>query len=83
MSELVAQVVWQRPPAGTLQRGWLAVPAPWLRGRLHPATRAWFDARVAALRGVLASVDVAYFVLLAAFCLVLAARFVARTREDG
>ena len=37
----------------------------------------------AALRGVLASVDVAYFVLLAAFCLVLAARFVARTREDG
>lgn len=30
MSELVAQVVWQRPPAGTLQRGWFAVPAPWL-----------------------------------------------------
>ena len=38
----------------------LAVPAPWLRGRLHPATRAWFDARVAALRGVadLAEIDV-------------------------
>jgi len=36
-----------------------------------------------ALRGVLASVDVAYFVLLAMFCLVLAARFVARIREDG
>jgi aspartyl-tRNA(Asn)/glutamyl-tRNA(Gln) amidotransferase subunit A len=28
----------------------LAVPARWLRGRLHPATRAWFDARLAALR---------------------------------
>jgi aspartyl-tRNA(Asn)/glutamyl-tRNA(Gln) amidotransferase subunit A len=28
----------------------LAVPATWLRGRLHPATRAWFDARLAALR---------------------------------
>ncbi len=28
----------------------LAVPSAWLRGRLHPATRAWFDARLAALR---------------------------------
>jgi aspartyl-tRNA(Asn)/glutamyl-tRNA(Gln) amidotransferase subunit A len=28
----------------------LAVPATWLRGRLHPATRAWFDALVARLR---------------------------------
>jgi ABC-2 type transport system permease protein len=37
----------------------------------------------AALRGVLASVDVAYFVLLATFCLALATRFVARLREEG
>ena len=37
----------------------------------------------AALRGVLASVDLAYFALLVALCLVLATRFVARTREDG
>jgi len=37
----------------------------------------------AALRGVLASVDLVYFVLLAGFCLALATRFVARIREDG
>jgi aspartyl-tRNA(Asn)/glutamyl-tRNA(Gln) amidotransferase subunit A len=29
----------------------LAVPSAWLKGRLHPATRAWFEARLAALRG--------------------------------
>jgi aspartyl-tRNA(Asn)/glutamyl-tRNA(Gln) amidotransferase subunit A len=28
----------------------LAVPAQWLKGRLHPAMRAWFEAHVGALR---------------------------------
>jgi aspartyl-tRNA(Asn)/glutamyl-tRNA(Gln) amidotransferase subunit A len=28
----------------------LAVPAAWLQGRLHPATRAWFEALLASLR---------------------------------
>lgn len=36
----------------------LAVPATWLRGRLHPATRAWFDALCAALAREADVVDV-------------------------
>jgi aspartyl-tRNA(Asn)/glutamyl-tRNA(Gln) amidotransferase subunit A len=41
----------RRTDHGTVaRRPRLAVPAAWLKGRLHPATRAWFDARIAALR---------------------------------
>jgi aspartyl-tRNA(Asn)/glutamyl-tRNA(Gln) amidotransferase subunit A len=41
----------RRTDHGTVaRRPRLAVPAAWLKGRLHPATRAWFDARLSALR---------------------------------
>jgi aspartyl-tRNA(Asn)/glutamyl-tRNA(Gln) amidotransferase subunit A len=49
----------RRTDHGTVaRRPRLAVPAAWLEGRLHPATRAWFDARIAALRTQADVVDV-------------------------
>lgn len=49
---------WRTEHGTVARRPRLAVPAAWLKGRLHPATRAWFDARLAALRGVAEVVDV-------------------------
>ena len=64
---------------------WIVDAAARSRGEVNGLVN-WFAIPghlTAALRGVIASVDVAYFVLLAMFCIVLATRFVARTREEG